>query len=275
MLSRLGVVRPIRPCWGLRQICASTYVCAGHSKWANIRHDKAKNDARRLKQATLLLSRIEASVRAGGIDANAQLDTFIDQAKKLNVPKKIIELAISRGQGESASDGPVCSAATYEFVGPGGILFLVAAVTDNKARTILRVKSAMKEFGANMSPCLYMFERMGEVIFMGKTATESLDDIMEVAIEVEAEDVDAFEDEDAQYGECAHPLFRIRTMPEDVFKVLNALRDMGYELKDSLTTYISQGDSIAVPEDSLKLFKKAIDGLDSCQEVTEWWTNAE
>ncbi|ODV76653.1 DUF28-domain-containing protein [Suhomyces tanzawaensis NRRL Y-17324] len=249
----------------------SAKVSAGHSKWANIRHDKAKNDAKRSKEASMLASKIESSVKVGGAEANAQLDALVEKAKKLNVTKKIIESAIKRGTGEVKHDGPVVAEVQYEFVGPGGVAFIVNASTDNKARTVSLVKSTLKEFNASLSPCLYLFQKKGEIIFEAKNEDETLDDVFEVAIEIGAEDVEEFVDVDNEYD--AGKLYKITTEPSELFNVSNALAKT-HKLKDSKTTYITEPDNeVPFPEDYQKGFKKCIEGLESIAEVTEYWTN--
>lgn len=245
----------------------SSPLLAGHSKWANIRHDKAKNDAKRSKEATMIANKIEVSVRLGGVDSNAQLETLVEKAKKLNVTKKIIELAIKRGSGEISSDGPVVHDVQYEFMGPGGVAFIVNASTDNKARTVSIVKSALKEFHALLSPCLYMFARKGEVIFESE---DSLDEVMDFAIEIGAEDVEEFVDEEGDYDSTK--LFRVITDPTELFSISNVLSKK-YQLKDSKLTYLAGESEVPFPEEYIKGFKKCVDILDGNGDVSEYWTN--
>lgn len=250
----------------------STLRLAGHSKWANIRHDKAKNDAKKSKEASMLAAKIETSVRIGGTEANAQLDTFIEKAKKLNVTKKIIESAIKRGSGEVSQDGPAMAEVQYEFMGPGGVAFIVSANTDNKARTVSLVKASMKEFNASLSPCNYLFERKGEIIIQALKPEESLDDLLEVAIDIGAEDVADFVDEENEYD--GGKLFKITTDPSDLFSISNQLSKRGYKLKDSTTAYVAETDNeVSFPEEYQKGFKKAMEGLENIADVSEYWTN--
>lgn len=252
-----------------RNIHSTSIAFAGHSKWANIRHDKAKNDAKRSKEASMLASKIETSVRIGGVEANAQLDTLVEKAKKLNVTKKIIESAIKRGTGEVSHDGPATSEVQYEFVGPGGVAFIITATTDNKARTVSLVKSTMKEFNASLSPCQYLFQRKGEIVFESE---ETLDDIFEVAIDIGAEDVEEFVDEEKEYD--SEKLFKVVTDPSDLFVVSNELVKRGYKLMEATTNFVADKENeVEFPEEYQKGFRKAMEGLENITEVEEYWTN--
>lgn len=253
----------------IRPFSTTPLVWAGHSKWANIRHDKAKNDAKRLKLAYQLATKIETTVRLGGADANASLDTLVEKAKKLSITKKVIELAIKRGLGEITKDGPAVLEVLYEFVGANGMSFVIVANTDNKARTVSLVKNAMGKMGANLSPCMYMFDRKGEVIFDPKQG-EEVDDVLEVAIDIGAEDVDEFRD--PEYGDAVK--FRIITDPLDLHTIANKVSELGYKLQDSRVSYLAQPDSLVeFPEDLEKQFGKAMDELDNIPEIVDYYSN--
>lgn len=254
-----------------RQFYTSSFALAGHSKWANIRHDKAKNDAKKSREAYSVATRIVASVKAGGVDGNAQLVTLIEKAKKLNVTKKIIENAIKRGTGELSADGQL-SDVTYEFMGPGGVAFMVEASTDNKTRTIGLVKHAMSKFNASLSTCQYLFHRKGWIIFSPMNEAETLDDVLEVAIDVGAEDVEDYEDADNEYNQ--ERLFKVVTDSGDIFEISNKLSSKGYKLKDSSTGFIADPDTTVVfPEPHEKGLKKALELLDEIPELTNYYSN--
>ncbi|KAK6465338.1 transcriptional regulator TACO1-like protein [Scheffersomyces coipomensis] len=249
-----------------------TRIFAGHSKWANIKHDKAKNDAKRSREAYAMAQKIESAARMGGVDGNASLETLIEKAKKLNVTKKIIDNAIKRGTGEVSIDGPALSDVQYEFVGPGGVAMIITATTDNKARTVMLVKNAMGKFNASLSPCLYLFQKKGEVIFEPLTPDESLDDIFEVAIDIGAEDVGEYNDVEEEYDNVK--LYRIISDPTDVFSISNQLKERGYKLKDASTKYIADIDNeVPFPEEFAKGFNRALTELDLVNEVTDYFTN--
>lgn len=265
MLSR-GILQ--RSC--VRSFSSTPAVFAGHSKWANIRHDKAKNDAKRSKLAYQLATKIETAVRLGGAEANASLDTLIEKAKKLSITKKVIESAIKRGTGEVVKDGPALLEVLYEFVGPNGISFVIVANTDNKARTVSMVKNAMGKMGANMSPCMYLFERKGEVIFEPKD-NEDLDGVLEVAIDIGAEDVDEYRDPE-EFGDAV--MFRMITEPLDLHAIANSVSELGYKLRDLRTSYLASSDNLVdFPEDLQGKFAKSIDELDAIPEIVDYYTN--
>lgn len=249
--------------------CTNLY--AGHSKWANIRHDKAKNDAKRSREAYSMANQITNSVKSGGVEGNAQLITLIEKAKKLNVTKKIIENAIKRGTGEITSDKPM-SDVMYEFIGPGGVAFIIEASTDSKTRTIGLVKHAMSKFNASLNPCHYMFEKKGWVIFAPKNESETLDDLLDVAIDVGAEDIEEFKDLDDEYR--GEKLFRVFTESSDLIEVVNNLSKMGYKLKDSSTGYLALSESeVPFPKEHEKGLNKALELLDDIPEITNYYSN--
>lgn len=260
------VFRP--QCMGLH---SSTFLLAGHSKWQNIRHDKAKNDAKKSKEAYNIANRIQSSVRVGGVEGNAQLATLIEKAKKLNIAKRIVENAIKRGTGEISPEGAIYDV-SYEFMGPGGVACIVEASTDNKNRTIGLVKHALSKFNASLSPCQYLFERKGYVIYQPKSEDETLEDALELAIELLAEDVELYDDPDNEYN--GQKLFKVITSPSELQNVSNQLSQRGYKLIDSATGYFANDDTtVPFPEGHEKPFSKAVDLLEDIPEVTNYYWN--
>lgn len=254
------------------QFHTTAFLQAGHSKWANIRHDKAKNDAKKSKDAYFIASRITSSVKAGGVDGNAQLVTLMDKAKKMNVTKKIIDNAIKRGTGELGTDGAVLSPLMYEFMGPNGTAFIIEAQTDNKNRTIGLVKNAMARFSAKLSSCQYMFQRKGEIVFDPLLPEQEVDDVLEVAIDIGAEDVEEYNDLDNEYEGAK--LFRILTDPSLLNDVSNELAAKGYKLRDSKTIFQADPDSMVdFPEEQEKAHAKMEELLDEINEVTNYYSN--
>ncbi|CUM66493.1 uncharacterized protein PRCAT00004159001 [Priceomyces carsonii] len=267
LLPRINVIRASK-----RQIHCSSALFAGHSKWANIRHDKAKNDAKKSKEAYTIATRIVSSVKTGGVEGNAQLETLIEKAKKLNVTKKIIENAIKRGTGEISNDGLKLQEVMYEFMGPGGVAFIVTADTDNRNRTIGTVKHALSQFNAALSPCLYLFQKKGVILVEPLKELQSLDEILEDAIEVGAEDVDEYEDVGQEYN--ADKLFRMITDVAEVNKVSNNLNAKGYKLRESITLFIADPENeVAFPDGQEKGLKKCLEMLDEIPEVSNYYSN--
>lgn len=250
---------------------------AGHSKWANIRHDKAKNDAKKSKEATLIATKIESCVRIGGKEANASLDQLLEKAKKLNVSKQVVSNAIKRGAGE-LNDGSANQAeVTYEFMGPGGVAVIVSAITDNKARTVMRVKSAMAYFQASLSPCNFMFEKKGEILIEPKTeANETFDDVFEVALDLGAEDFEEVEFPDEFIPDKKYKFYRIVCDPLEIHRIGNELSAKGYKLHESAVRYLANKDGeVLFPDEYSKGFYRAIDNLDQTPEVLDYYTNIE
>ncbi|RUM88407.1 MAG: YebC/PmpR family DNA-binding transcriptional regulator, partial [Thermovibrio sp.] len=163
---------------------------AGHSKWANIRHKKAAQDAKRGKIFTKLAREITVAAREGGGDPekNPRLRAAIEKARKFNMPKENIERAIKRGTGEIA--GESYEEVTYEGYGPGGVAIIVKCLTDNRNRTAAEVRHAFSKHGGNLgtSGCVsWMFERKGVISIPAENYDE--DTVMMAAIEAGAEDV--------------------------------------------------------------------------------------
>jgi YebC/PmpR family DNA-binding regulatory protein len=161
---------------------------AGHSKWANIRHRKAAQDAKRGKLYTKLAREITVAAREGGGDPefNPRLRAAIEKAKKFNMPKENIERAIKRGTGEIA--GETYEEITYEGYGPGGVAIIVKCLTDNRNRTASEVRHAFSKYGGNLgtSGCVsWMFERKG--IITVSTEKYDEDTVMMAAVEAGAE----------------------------------------------------------------------------------------
>lgn len=248
---------------------------AGHSKWANIRHDKAKNDSKKSKEATLISIRIESCVRTGGKEGNSRLEQLLEKAKSLNVQKSLIERAIKRGSGE-LTDASQQQEVQYEFMGPGGVAVMVNALTDNKARTVSLVKNAMAYFQASLSSCAFMFDKKGEIIFLPKDDKETFDDVFEVALDIGAEDVEEVEFDDEFIPDKKHKFYRLLCEANDINQVANDLTSKGYKLHESAVRYIANTDSqVAYPEELSKGYLRAIDNLDQLADVTDYYTNIE
>ena len=167
---------------------------AGHSKWANIKHRKARQDAKRAKIWTKLIREITVSARIGGgaPEDNARLRAAIDTALGANMPRDTIDRAIARGTGDG--DENQLEEVTYEGYGPGGVAFLVDVMTDNRNRTVAAVRHAFSKHNGNLGTdgsVGYMFERRGVLQFEPGTDEDA---VIEVALDAEADDVESGED---------------------------------------------------------------------------------
>ena len=169
---------------------------AGHSKWANIKHRKGAQDAKRAKLFTKLIKEVAVSVKEGGDDpdANPRLRMAINKAKKASVPKDRIDAAISKGSG---ADGTSYEEATYEGYAPHGIAVFVEALTDNNKRTVANVRSAFSKYGGSMGKSGsvdFMFERKGTFVMPaeGRDLDELTMDLIEHGLEDIEQDGDNF-----------------------------------------------------------------------------------
>jgi YebC/PmpR family DNA-binding regulatory protein len=232
---------------------------AGHSKWANIRHRKAAQDAKRGKLYTKLAREITVAAREGGGDPefNPRLRAAIENAKKFNMPKENIERAIKRGTGEIA--GETYEEVTYEGYGPGGVAIIVKCLTDNRNRTASEVRHAFSKHGGNLgtSGCVsWMFERKGVI----KVSAEKFDEetVMMAAIDAGADDV-VREDE----------FFVVYTQPQDLESVRKTLIDGGIEIEEAKLDLIPTTTTRVEGETAEKVLKllMALEDLDDVQEV--------
>ena len=162
---------------------------AGHSKWANIKHRKAAQDAKRGKAFTRLIRELVVASRQGGpsIEDNSRLRTAVDKALGANMTRDTIDRAISRGSGNSDSDN--LDEITYEGYASSGIAVLIEAMTDNRNRTVAEVRHAFSKHGGNLGTdgsVAYLFERKGFLLFSNGIEEDA---IMDVALDSGAEDV--------------------------------------------------------------------------------------
>lgn len=162
---------------------------AGHSKWANIKHRKAAQDAKRGKIFTKLIRELTVAAKEGGgsIEDNPRLRAAVDKALGANMKKDTIEKAIARGAG--GGEGDNYDELTYEGYGPNGVAILVEVMTDNVNRTVSQVRAAFNKAGGNLGTngsVAYLFEKKGQITF-GEGADEDV--IMEAALEAGADDV--------------------------------------------------------------------------------------
>lgn len=166
---------------------------AGHSKWANIKHRKAAQDARRGKLWTKLLREVTVAARFGGDPAdNPRLRTAMDKALAANVPKETIERAVARGAG--GGEGANLEELTYEGYAAGGVAVLVEAMSDNRNRTVAEVRHAFAKYGGNLGTdgsVAYLFEKRGVITF-APGADEAK--VLDIALEAGAEDLETDDD---------------------------------------------------------------------------------
>lgn len=232
---------------------------AGHSKWANIKHRKAAQDAKKGKAFTKVAKEITVAAKIGGGDAemNPRLRLALDKAKAVNLPKDNVERAIKKGTGEG--NDAVFEDVVYEGYGPGGVAILVKALTDNKNRTVAEVRSTMSKKGGNMGEpgCVaWMFESKG-LIEISKEAMEE-EELMDLALEAGAEDV-------LDEGD----VFQIVTEPSEYFTVKSVVEEKGLEISYSEVTMKPKNTTPVDGSDLQKIMNitDAIEELDDVQEV--------
>ena len=237
---------------------------SGHSKWANIKHKKGKEDARRGKVFTKLIKEITVAARMGGGDPNAnpRLRSAVLAAKAENMPKDNLERAIKKGTGEL--EGVNYEEMSYEGYGPGGTALIVESLTDNKNRAIAEIRHIFNKWGGNIGStgCVaWMFDKKGLIVVDKKNVSEDL--LMETAIEAGAEDV---KDE----GDS----FEVFTAPEDFDAVKEAIEKAKIVCDSSEVTMIPQNYTRIEGSDAEKMIKM-MDALDDCDDVQNVHTNAD
>lgn len=237
---------------------------AGHSKWSNIKHRKAGQDAKRAKVFTKLIRELTVAARDGGgvVEDNPALRTVVEKAKAAQMPKDTMERAIARGAG--GEDGSHLESNTYEGYGPGGVAILVETMTDNKNRTVAEVRHAFTRSGGNLGTdgsVAYLFDKKGQIAF-APGADE--DRIMEIAIEAGAEDVETGEDGSIE----------VLTLPEDFHRVKESLQQAGLEPATAEIAMIPQAYS-ELDVDTGEKVLRLLDALDDLDDVQNVFTNAD
>ncbi len=239
---------------------------AGHSKWANIKHRKAAQDAKRGKVFTKLIREITVAAKLGGgvLEDNPRLRTAVDKALSANMTRDTIDRAIKRGAGQDGADN--LEEITYEGYGPHGVAVLVETLTDNRNRTVSDVRHVFSKAGGNLGSegsVSYLFTQRGEITFAPGVTSE--DAIMEIALEAGAEDISTLSDGTVE----------VITAPEELTKVKEALSMAGfqperYDVLKSASTMV-EGFDIESAEKIIKLIER-LEDLDDVQNV---YTNAD
>lgn len=237
---------------------------AGHSKWANIKHRKAKGDAAKGKIFTKIGREIVVSVKEGGSDpdANSRLRDAIAKAKANNMPNDNIARSIKKAAGELGNIN--YEQTVYEGYAPGGIAIIVEALTDNKNRTAGDVRHLFDKYGGSLGlpNCVsYMFDRYG-VIIIDKEDIEE-DDMFLLAIDSGADDIITNED-----------VYEIYTAPTNYSKVRESLEKAGLKLMSSDIEYVPQ-NTIKPNDAQAKRVAKMIEMLEDLDDVQNIYHNGE
>ena len=240
---------------------------SGHSKFANIKHKKEKNDAAKGKIFTIIGREIAVAVKEGGADPanNSRLRDVIAKAKANNMPNDTIDRGIKKAAGDANSVN--YEYVSYEGYGPGGIAIIVDALTDNKNRTAANVRSAFtKGSGSIGTPgCVsYSFDKKGQIIIDKEECEMDADDLMMTALDAGAED---FSEEDDS--------FEIITDPDEFSTVREALEKEGIAMASAEVTMIPQNYVALTDETMLKNLQRTLDLLDEDDDVQNVYTNLE
>lgn len=238
---------------------------SGHSKFANIKHKKEKNDAAKGKIFTIIGREIAVAVKEGGPDPsnNFKLAQVIAKAKANNMPNDTIERGIKKAAGEN--DNVTYKYVTYEGYGPNGIAIIVDALTDNINRTAANVRSAFTKGQGNIGTpgCVsFMFDKRGLIIIDKEECDMEADDLMMMALDAGAEDFS--EEEDS---------FEIYTTPDDWAAVDAALKDAGVSVVSSEVTMIPQNWVELTDETAIKNLQRTLDLLDEDDDVQAVYHN--
>ena len=236
---------------------------AGHSKWANIKHRKARQDKKRAKIWSKLAHHIIVAARGGGDpDKNNRLALAILDARKENMPAANIDRAIKRGTGEIAGSDP--EELVYEGYGPGGTAIVVEALTDNRNRTAPAIKHAFEKAGGNMgsSGCvMHSFERKGLVVIERASIEEER--LFELVVEAGAEDL-----------ETQDGLYAVTTPATELESVRKALDAHEIAFESAELGYVPLS-TVEVDETVAQKIQKLVDALDELEDVQNVYTNHE
>ncbi|MEO6561798.1 MAG: YebC/PmpR family DNA-binding transcriptional regulator [Nitrosospira sp.] len=236
---------------------------AGHSKWANIKHKKAAQDAKRGKIFTRLIKEITVAARLGGGDlaSNPRLRLAVDKAYEQNMPKDNIERAIKRGSGDL--EGVNYEEIRYEGYGIAGAAVLVDCMTDNRVRTVADVRHAFTKYNGSLGTdgsVAFLFKHCGQLLFPPGTDENKL---MEAALEAGAEDIISNDDDSIE----------VITAPYEFAEIRAALDKTGFKAEHAEVTMKPVNDIVLTGDDAVKM-QKLLDALENIDDVQEVYTTA-
>ena len=239
---------------------------SGHSKFANIKHKKEKNDAAKGKIFTKLGRELAVAVKEGGGPDpanNSRLRDVIAKAKANNMPNDTIDRNIKKAAGEGSGDN--YEHITYEGYGPNGTAIIVKTLTDNKNRTASNVRNAFTKGSGNVGTpgfVSFMFDEKGQIIVAKEDCDMDADELMMMALDFGAED---FSEEEES--------FEILTAPEDFSEVRLKLEEAGIVMADAEVTMIPQTYVELTSEEDIKNIQKTLDLLDEDDDVQDVYHN--
>ena len=237
---------------------------AGHSKWANIKHKKARQDAQRGKQFTKLIREVTVAARQGGAELtnNSSLRLAVDKALAANMPRDTIDRAIKRGAG--GQEGANLEQVIYEGYGVNGVAVLVECMTDNRNRTVAEVRHAFSKCGGNLGTSgsvAYLFNKRGEIAFAPGV---NEDEVMRVVLEQDADDVQSEED-----GSII-----VLTAPECFESVKEALVKANFQPSHADISRVADVHVRLNKEDAEKMMR-LVDMLEELDDVQNVYSNAD
>jgi YebC/PmpR family DNA-binding regulatory protein len=237
---------------------------AGHSKWANIKHRKAAQDAKRGKVFTKLIRELVVAAKQGGPEPadNPRLRAAVDKALGSNMTRDTVDRAIARGAGTNDTDN--MEELTYEGYAPGGVAVLVEVMTDNRNRTVAEVRHAFSKRGGNLGTdgsVAYLFSRKGQISYAPGIDEEQL---MEQALEAGAEDIELNDDGSVD----------VITPWEQFGAVKQALEESGLEPEGGEVTMIAS-TLVELDASGAETVLGLIDMLEDLDDVQNVYTNAE
>lgn len=238
---------------------------AGHSKWANIRRHKEKQDAKRGKLYTKLIREITVAAKMGGgdPDANPRLRAAVDKGYEANMTKDVVERAIKRGAG--GMEGENVEEVRYEGYGPGGIAVMVDCMTDNRNRTVAEVRHAFTKHGGNLGTdgsVAYLFKKQGIMTFEPGVDEDKL---MEIGLEAGAEDIVTNDDGSVD----------VITSPDNFLQVKDALNKAGLHPADADITMSAETNISIEDQETAEKVVKLTDMLEDLDDVQEVYSNAD
>ena len=237
---------------------------SGHSKFANIAHKKAANDAAKGKIFTRLGKEIMVAVKEGGpeVNNNSKLRQVVTKAKAANMPNDTIERAIKKA---ASTDMSSFESVTYEGYGPNGTAIIVEALTDNRNRAASNIRNAFTKGGGNVGTpgCVsFMFDNKGQIIIGKEDCDKDADELMMLALDAGADDFNEEED-------C----FEVTTAPEDFDAVRDALMAKGYTFVSAELEYVPSTTVKLTDEESITKMQKLLEMLEDNDDVQNVWHN--
>ena len=237
---------------------------AGHSKWANIKHKKAAQDAKRGKVFTKIIKELMVSSKIGGSDpeSNPRLRQAISSAKAANMPNDTMKRAIQKGAGEL--EGVNYEENTYEGYGPGGVAIIMDVMTDNKNRTVAEIRHLMSKYDGNLAEngsVSWMFEKLGQITISAHDCDENK--VFEEALESGADDFSALDN-----------AFLITSSPSSTVDVADRMIKKGYNVISSGIEFVPK-NTLKIEGDNVKKLINLIDQLEEHDDIQNIHSNFE